>query len=215
VKAFSDQIKSLDFTRPPRLRFPRATHDSLKSRSKSLLIRKTEAGSHKQPLDEQYADYLWNQYTRVQQMRPAISSLFETGQALLALENGNSELAERLLTDTIERLSDLSVIEPPPRSTGSGPSISASDTSCQADHALNSTTEERQPSESLRPSQDPSMFYQRTDQVPAPDRVPRFVVSLLTEALKNRGYSKRGERVAGSVKDDVSVAEGSDMTVVS
>jgi hypothetical protein len=115
VKAFSDQIKSLDFTRPPRLRFPRATHDSLKSRSKSLLIRKTEAGSHKQPLDEQYADYLWNQYTRVQQMRPAIFSLFETGQALLALENGNSELAERLLTDTIERLSDLSVIEPPPR----------------------------------------------------------------------------------------------------
>jgi hypothetical protein len=79
------------------------------------LIRKTEAGSHKQPLDEQYADYLWNQYTRVQQMRPAIFSLFETGQALLALENGNSELAERLLTDTIERLSDLSVIEPPPR----------------------------------------------------------------------------------------------------
>jgi len=215
IKRFSDQIESLDFTKPPKLNLSNTAIDELVSRSESLTLPKIIASSLEQPLDEQYLRYVKDQYTRVRQMRPAISSLFETARALLALEDGDSELAERLLAETIKDLSGPSVVEPAPRRLITGPLTSPSCASHRASRALSSTAEEQETSESSPPLQDRRMFYQRPCSIPASDQVWEFARSILTEALRNRAYSKRGERVAGSVKDNIGFVETSDMTKVS
>jgi hypothetical protein len=148
-------------------------------------------------------------------VKPAISSLFETGRALLALEDGHSELAERLLAETTEYLSGPSVVEQTPRSLITGPLTSPSCASERASRALSSTAEEQQTSESSRPIQDRIVFYQRPCSIPASDQVWEFAHSILTEALENRADLGRRERTGGSVKDHVSFVEDSDLTEVS
>jgi hypothetical protein len=120
IKKFSNQIESLDFTKPPELSLSHTAVDELVSRSESLMLPKILASSVGQPLNQHYLRYVKDQYTRVRQVKPAISSLFEIGRALLALEDGNSELADRLLAETIVYLSSPSVVEPIPRSLVSG-----------------------------------------------------------------------------------------------
>jgi len=213
VKAISDQIKSLDFTtKPPRMHLSSVTVDNLKSWSTELSLRKTETDNHTQPLDKRYLDYLWQQQTRSRHVKDAISGLFATGRALLHLEEGDSELAEGVLGETIKFLSDPSVIEPTPRSLVPGLTISPPDYSRQASHALSSMAEERKSSESSRPLHDRSRYHERPSQMPASDQVWRFARSILTEALESRGYPKEGEGGVGNVKDGVSSMQGPDMT---